>query len=69
VNRVPVESNTLKSVGHDSKTSTLEVEFHNGNIYQYFDVPQAVHSELMRAPSIGKFFGSQIKGQYRYGKV
>jgi hypothetical protein len=66
---VPVESASFKSVGHDPGTLTLEIEFHNGNIYQYFDVPQPVHEEFMRSPSLGKFFGSQIKGQYRYAKL
>jgi KTSC domain len=69
VNRAPVESSSLKTVGHDPASLTLEIEFQDGNIYQYFDVPQAVHAELMRAPSAGKFFASQIKGQYRFAKV
>jgi hypothetical protein len=69
LNRVPVQSTNIKSVGHDSRTLTLEVEFHDGDIYQYFDVPQAVHAELLQSSSVGKFFGSQIKGQYRYAKL
>jgi len=69
MNRVPVESSNLKSVGHDPVSLTLEIEFQNGNIYQYFDVPQTVHVEMMQAPSLGKFFAAQIKGQYRFAKV
>ena len=38
--RVSVESATIRSVGYDQKTSTLEIEFSNGNINQYFDVPK-----------------------------
>jgi hypothetical protein len=67
--RIPVQSSTLKSVKYDPKTLALEIEFLNGNIYQYFDVPQAVHDELMRTESHGKFLNSQIKGQYRYAKL
>jgi hypothetical protein len=69
LNRVPVQSSSLKEVGYDANTMTLEIEFDNGNIYQYFDVPEAVHTELISAPSQGKFFTNQIKGSYRYAKV
>lgn len=68
MHRVSVESATIRSVGYDQKTSTLEIEFSNGNIYQYFDVPETVHSELMRADSLGRFFGAQIRGNYRYAR-
>jgi hypothetical protein len=59
----------LKTVGYDTVTLTLEIEFDDGNVYQYFDVPEAIHTELISAPSQGKFFNSQIKGSYRYAKV
>jgi len=69
VQRVPVQSTNIKEVGHDPKSLTLEIEFQDGNLYQYFDVPQAVRAEFMQAASLGKFFSMQIKGQYRYAKV
>jgi hypothetical protein len=69
MNRYAVQSSTVKSVGYDDKTLTLEVEFTNGNIYQYFDVPATLHSELMGSGSHGQFLNKQIKGQYRYAKV
>jgi hypothetical protein len=59
----------LREVGYDAKTMTLELAFNDGNVYQYFDVPEAVHTELMSSPSLGKFFSTQIKGSYRYAKV
>jgi hypothetical protein len=48
---------------------TLEVEFKNGAIYQYFDVPESAHVELMTAPSIGKYINEQIKNSYRYAQI
>ena len=47
----------------------MEVEFTNGNVYQYFDVPQAVYEELMRAESAGRFLNAQVKGVYRYARL
>jgi len=69
MHRIGVQSSTIKSIGHDPKTLTLEIEFQNGSVYQYFDVPQAVHEELMKAGSHGEFLSRQIKGHYRYAKV
>ncbi|WP_394854027.1 KTSC domain-containing protein [Citrobacter freundii] len=33
--RQPVSSSNLQSVGYDQATSTLEIAFHSGGIYQY----------------------------------
>ena len=69
MHKAPVQSKSIKSIGYDAQTSTLEIEFHNGNVYQYFDVPQAVHVEMMQAASLGQFSIGQIKGNYRYAKL
>jgi KTSC domain len=52
-------SSSIASVGYDSETLTMEVEFTNGNIYQYFDVPQGVYEELITAESAGQFRASE----------
>jgi KTSC domain len=65
--RVPVDSEALRSVGY--KDGTLEIEFTNGSVYQYFDVPEHVHDELMRAGSHGELFSRQIRGHFRYARV
>ncbi|MCX6582962.1 MAG: KTSC domain-containing protein [Candidatus Aminicenantes bacterium] len=67
--RIPVQSSNVEGVGYDSKSQTLEVEFKNGNIYQYFDVPDAVYHEMVNAGSAGKFLINNIKGVYRYARV
>jgi len=48
---------------------TLELGFKQGAVYQYFDVPDAVYQELMRADSKGTFFHANIKNNYRYTKL
>jgi hypothetical protein len=69
MNRIPVSSSNISSVGFDAATQTLEIEFTSGNIYQYFDVPVTVYEELMHAESKGKFLSTQIKGVYRYARL
>jgi len=67
--RFPVNSSNVASAGYDNATATLEVEFNNGHIYQYFDVPGQVYEEFRQAPSPGQFLNSSIKGAYRYART
>ena len=67
--RIPVNSTNIASIGYDSSSMTLEVEFVSGGIYQYFDVPENVYNELMSADSHGTFLNRQIKGYYRYARI
>ena len=69
MNRNHVESSNIESIGYDLKSQTLEIEFLNGSIYQYFDVPQNIYQELIDADSHGKYLAANIKGHYRYSKV
>lgn len=68
MNRVPVVSSTIASVGYDEESSTLEIEFRDGGIYQYFDVPQAEHQAMMGGGSVGVYFSAAIRGVYRYAR-
>ena len=68
--RMPVNSSSLAAVGYDHFTGTLEIEFHDGAVYQYFDVPAYVYTGLMSMGSHGYYFQTFIKnGGYRYKKV
>ena len=67
--RLPVESNYLRSVGYDSSTQVLEIEFRRGEVYQYIDVPLTVYTELMNAPSHGRYFNTNIKEVYSCRKL
>ena len=69
MNRTPVSSSNVSSIGYDPSTLTLEVEFTNGSIYQYFDVQEMVYQEFMRASSKGKFLHANIKNHYRYTRL
>jgi hypothetical protein len=65
-----VASSNLVSVGYDPLTMTLEVEFHNGSIYQYMNVLPEIYKGLVKASSVGAFFHDHIKkGGYPYIKL
>lgn len=70
MNRVRVTSSTMTSVGYDPENRILEIEFRHSGIYQYFEVPPHVHSELMEASSHGKYFNTYIKNAgYQFRKI
>ena len=68
--RTPVVSSSLVAVGYDSQQQILEIEFHDGSIYQYFAVPAYVYSGLMSMASHGYYFQTFIKdGGYHYQRM
>lgn len=72
--RTPVTSSQLASVGYDPGTQTLEIEFNNHrggptSVYQYDNVPPETHTAMMKAPSQGSYFYANIKGKFAYRKV
>ncbi len=67
--REHVESSNIESIGYEPDNQTLEIEFLNGSLYQYFDIPQHIYEEMMSADSQGKYLAQNIKGVYRYSKV
>jgi hypothetical protein len=69
MDRVAVNSSNVETIGYDADSQTLEVEFKNGTVYQYFDVSERVYEELRNADSVGGYLAAQIKGSYRYSKV
>jgi len=66
--REQVISSNVVSVGYDTDTQTLEVEFKSG-VYQYYNVPQSIYDEMIKAESVGKYLNVYIKPEYPYAKV
>jgi len=63
--RQQVQSTAIAAVGYSKRRHILEIEFVNGAIYRYFDVPRAVHRELMSSESKARFYDSNIRRRYR----
>ncbi len=64
-----VDSSNIKSIGYDPNTSTLEIEFNSGAIWQYFDVPESKWYAFESSGSKGSFFPREIKNQYPESRV
>lgn len=67
--RHPVSSSNLSSVGYDERTEILEIAFHSGSVYQYFNVPAVVYQSLMTAASKGSYHYYNIRNHYRYQRI
>lgn len=65
--RTPVDSEQMKSVGHDPSRNVLHIEFRptkgqsSGQVYAYENVPKSVYDALMEAESKGGFFAKHIR--------
>lgn len=69
MDRLPVASSNIHSIGYDPQSGILEVGFISGDVYQYFDVPEFLCRGLMGASSKGQFLNEHIKYSYRYQKI
>lgn len=69
MNRAIIESTMIRSIGFDAGSSTLEIEFNSGAIWQYYDFPESIWYEFEGADSQGKFFHREIKNQYSESQI
>ena len=68
ISRIPrqsVQSSAIAKVGYSKRRHILEIEFVNGAVYRYFDIPLSVHRDLMSAESKARFYDSNIRKHYR----
>ena len=66
MHRDQLPSTSLKSVGYDDEQEILEVEFCNGEIHQYLNVPREAYDALLSSESHGAYFTNNIRGLYEY---
>ena len=64
MDREYVNSSMITGIGYDASTSILEVEFKDGAVWDYADVPEYLWHEFREAESKGKFFLQNIREQY-----
>lgn len=67
--RYTVASSNIRAMGYDVSSQTLEVEFLNGSVYQYYGVPENMYERMLNEPSKGRFLHAYIKNQYPYSRV
>ena len=66
---VPVESKMLLSIAYDANKHILYLRFRSGDVYRFFDFPDAAYQQFLLAESKGQFFLSSIRNCFRYERM
>ena len=64
-----VDSTNVEAIGYDETRQELHVRFLESGSYVYFDVPEAVFTEFLQAPSKGLYLNTHIKGMYQFDRL
>lgn len=62
------QSVAIKSFDYDSENKILKIEFKNGSIYKYLDVPESIYQDFKDSASVGKYFNSNIKDKFGFDR-
>lgn len=69
IKRQKVESSLFKSIGYNKLENLLQVEFNNGDVYNYFEITEEMYNNLLKATSVGKYYLANIKGKFNSIKI
>jgi hypothetical protein len=69
VERIPVRSSNIVSVGYEDDDGILEVEFSGGVLYEYYRVPRQVFDALVSSSSPGQYLATNVKDVYQFRRV
>ncbi|MBE9189543.1 lysine--tRNA ligase [Gloeocapsopsis crepidinum LEGE 06123] len=62
-------SSLIKKYDYDPARKLLQIEFKNGSIYNYQDVPADIAQGLEQETSQGHYFNEYIRGKFAYDQV
>lgn len=69
MDRLPVVSTTLVSVAYLSHRALLELEFRDGAIYRFYDVPLNCFQQLLASDSKGGYFNRNIRNHFPHQRI
>jgi len=70
MSREPIDSSVIASMGYVAAQRILEIEFHSGDIYDYFDVSEEEYTAFRAAASKGTYLNQVFKPRgYRYLRI
>jgi hypothetical protein len=64
-----IQSSNIRKTEFDTESKELVVEFNNGLIYSYEDVPHQIYTQFRMSESQGKFFSTKISKTFKYKKI
>ena len=69
MNKQPIASSNIFEAGYDEKEQLMEVDFINGGIYRYTNVPKSVWEAFLAANTPGEYFYHFIRSSYPYYQI
>jgi hypothetical protein len=63
---VPLNSTLLAAMSFQAEAALLYLEFRDGALYCYRNVPHEIYEGLLTASSKGVYFNRQIRGCFEY---
>ncbi len=69
IHREAIDSSAIRTVGYSRRLHALEIEFHDGLIYRYENVPLPVYHGLVSSESKARFYNQHIRGRYHCVRV
>src|SRR5450432_1900950 len=58
---VPVASSSIRALAYDESQLLMQVEFQDGEIYEYSGIHQTAYAQLLASPSVGQYFNAHIR--------
>jgi hypothetical protein len=62
---LPLESKMFTSVAYDPEKHILDLRFHSGDVYRYFEFLNYGFRQFLSAESKGRYFVSNIRNSFR----
>ena len=63
-----VKSTVMNEVNYNDETNEMTIEFWNGSIFVYKEVPKELYEEFIDSTSIGQFFHRKVKDKFTFRK-
>ena len=63
-----VDSAVMNEVNYNDETNEMTIEFWNGSIFVYKEVPKELYEEFIDSTSIGQFFHRKVKDKFTFRK-
>jgi hypothetical protein len=60
----PVVSSSIRAVAYDESALLMQIEFQDGEVYEYANIQPSTVEQLLKAGSIGQYFNAHIRGVF-----
>lgn len=64
-----VEASNIRCMGYNKTHQQLRVQFTNGGVYQYKNIPFEIYDEMIQSKAIGPHFSKNIRNVYECVKL